>query len=1030
MVRKLSRRGMILILILPLLSLMAILGIAFVALAHCDMQVAMSYVDSVRARSLAISGVEFATAQLSAQARRRAYDSPVWGAATWDQALADNQWVYRTGTGAGTGVAAGEPLINPVTGVPTPYPSFKGGVTAYGHTYSLTVPGTYRFEGDYCVIKVIDCQSKLNLNSPHVPGGNPNFAATLQILLDEVRARPGSKVPAGLTGTAIVNLRNTLPGDVFAAVSDISALAGSPEALMELADFVGVSGWLDLDAVEPIPNAPFPPGDQNTPLNPRTRRTDPTYRGRYPVNMNVASRPVLVAALTGIGGFRLRPSSSGQTVLGEPSVVFQKEAIAAITLPQAQTLAVAIILEREAVGPFSNWSQFETFLNGKLGNPTQEKLVFVNANPNLRCAKFNPDLGAAVRYGGAYTTALSNPDFVIDKLDLNPGTTEFCFSSMGYFDVESVGRVMSGTVTQIMGESKVLATIRVYDVLRHTTQRDFSLGQMAPQASPSVNTYPEPLWDNPAATSAQIAQGGSRVDGCLELSTEWEASPPPGATWYINNRRGMNLVMPPVAFRSPNDVAATGPLPGQPWKQEAYGGAALPAGAPYGADNTYATNTASLWAGSDLANDGILSWSRTAAASPAYGEHLVYDPTLVLGTLPDGDDDDDDDSGTIEFWVKPASTHGSNEVYLAIVSPTTAAPEHREGLVWRLERYGTTLYSIRFYYHKVPSMTDVRAADRCPYPDDDTHDGDPIGNCIGYTYYQQSMDISAWRAGEWHKISHVFPHPSGAVNQHGLVTHNTLVDGVAMGSDINWPRDKAHANPSVTQVTQTITTPDFDPGFSGSGVTYTATVNQSSNNSNLMNLVSLTAAPRMFVGGYLYTSANETLRQINAALTTNSNRFSNTTIDEIRYYRNNTAPGTSPNRFSAGGGTFDGKFSGMPAGTRLGTLSYTAYYPRAWNGNASHVPASGAGASSVILEYATSTNAPWIPDGGSTAGEGGPLYPLVADAPKRSMVGGEDVYYRLKFTPGGTPTVLSPIVDDVTLTVIRPKILSWAVGMN
>ncbi len=1019
---------MVLIIVLPLLSLLAILGSAFVALAHLELQTAASYVDRVRARAMAVSGVEYAIARLKAQAMRQAHDSPVW-----DAPGGLNQWVFRNT--ANSAVGAGTPLVDPATGVTHNNPSYLAGTTGYGHTYSGRVGGSYVADGDYFVLKIIDCASKLNINSPHqTNGAQPNFAAMMDTLIQEIKndypaaAAGPAAFPATLTGANILTLRTNLGGR-FAAIGELASppVSLNENAMTLFADFVTATGWVDDDVVEPNPAAPFPPGDNNVNLTSRTRTTTAAYPGRFPVNLNTAPRPVLVAVMSGVAGNRLRPRSympSGQFVLSEPSIFMDKEAIPAITTVQARSVADAIIAQREAT-PFKSWTEFENFMVGRIGNAAQEKLLVVNADPNTRTAKFNPNLGAATRHNTpAYnrTTVQSNSytadvDFMIDKFDLNPGTTEFCFSSMGYYDIESIGRVMgqdrSGTI-QVFAHARILASVRVYDIWRHTTQQEFSSNQVTPIANPTVYTYPEALWDTVAASgSGNIGTGGSFLDGSLQLSPEWESSA--GATWYINNRRAMNLINPavPGGYLVPNTVA-TGPAVPTPHKYESYGDAATGPKSGTGASPTAAD---SLWKGADLANDGILCWSRGNGATingqgGAQGEHLIYDPYQVLGTLPS---DPTTVTGTLEFWIKPASTHGSNEVYLAMVTATTS--DNRQGLAWRLERYGTRLYSIRSYWFFVPGgKSDVYWNDRAPYPDDwqtDNHTGMAVSDCIGYTYYQQSIDISSWRAGEWHKIQHVWPHTTAAVGAHGIVSHMTTVDNVPMGTDIPWVRDKDHPNIEARTDSGTIV---GDPGWE-SMTTITYSLTRSTNNSNIMHLQSLDNWDRLYLGGYLYTKGSKRLYQIDADLQNTSNRFTNATIDEVRYFRNNTAPGTSWNRYSAAGGTFEGKMPGMPGGGVLGTVSYSVRYPTRWNG-------ANQAEGTVTLSYSTDVAPAWVPGSGTKYGEGSAIY-AASPANRKTGAGPLEFRYQLTFTPAGTPTVLSPVVDDVTVTLVRPQVITW-----
>jgi hypothetical protein len=187
-----------------------------------------------------------------------------------------------------------------------------------------------------------------------------------------------------------------------------------------------------------------------------------------------------------------------------------------------------------------------------------------------------------------------------------------------------------------------------------------------------------------------------------------------------------------------------------------------------------------------------------------------------------------------------------------------------------------------------------------------------------------------------------------------------------------------------------------------------------------MNLQSLDNVDRLYVGGYLYTKGAQTLYQVGADLAATSNRFANATIDEIRYYRNEIAPATSPNRYSAAGGTFEGRI-GLPAGGTPGTVSYTVSYPSTWRDQPLQTEPS------VILSHATDAVPGWVAGPGTKYGEGGTA---VADPTMTPT----EFRYQLQFTPGlATPSgaaVVTPVVDDVTLTVLRTQVVYWCESME
>ncbi|MDP6957536.1 MAG: hypothetical protein QF645_01855 [Planctomycetota bacterium] len=101
-----------------------------------------------------------------------------------------------------------------------------------------------------------------------------------------------------------------------------------------------------------------------------------------------------------------------------------------------------------------------------------------NFNPNLHLNEINPD---------------ANLYQFVDKTDLITNSTEFVFLPCGYFEVESVGYVVrpDGSNTdvlladdnQIVARKKVSTVVRLYEVLRHTSQKDFVSGELSKRGS-------------------------------------------------------------------------------------------------------------------------------------------------------------------------------------------------------------------------------------------------------------------------------------------------------------------------------------------------------------------------------------------------------------------------------------------------------------------------------------------------------------------------------------------------------------------
>lgn len=160
-------------------------------------------------------------------------------------------------------------------------------------------------------------------------------------------------------------------------------------------------------------------------------------------------------------------------------------------------------------------------------------MLKANFNPNLHLNELNPDENLYLR---------------VDKTDLIVNSTEFCFLPTGYFEIESLGRIVRPTDNapdislasdnRLMATSSLTATVKLYDLLRHTSQKHFWPGSISPRSGPfessnnrSLQIGPEP--DNGSAPSE------NEFDGTIALPTI-------GGDFH-----------PPNQFKLPNTLAKT-----------------------------------------------------------------------------------------------------------------------------------------------------------------------------------------------------------------------------------------------------------------------------------------------------------------------------------------------------------------------------------------------------------------------------------------------------------------------------------------
>lgn len=609
------------------LGILSVIGLTFVGLSRGERIVSANYADHVGAQLLAASGVHWATVQLKEKAfgKTALFSSPGTPVSqAWDRP--DETWVYRHNepdfeADPPRDVGHGIPIENALL------PSF--------HQPSLSPPAsrampttTYRPDGDYLVLKILDTSSQLNVNMDH-----PKLADMLVALGETIAFSQGTVNPIPNLSFAqeLLAYRDSLVGKRFASKRQLQGFSKlTRKAYEALEDFVSVQGWLDEDVIAPNPSGSF--------RDPLALEQKP----RVAVNINTAPFPVLVAALSGLSGRAQRFVGTGSSVFGTEVAEVQTGQVPPISTEGARKIAREIIRKRNSQGGFKSWSDFDKFVGELAGAPnaseyfgfgnTQEKaaVLLANANPNTRLNRFVP---VAPLYKA------------VDKADLLYYTTEFSFSNDGFFEIQSLGRILASNGDRV-AEARVTAVVHFHDILRHSTQEEFrAAASFFSPNSQQVVAGPEPYWLN--------AQG-VHTDGHVQLSTEWTAS-----------SNGAGSATPGFFAPYRGSFDAEGSVGGS--------GVAVTA-----------KDTGGLLSGGELAPDGVLCWRE----SP---EQLEYSSSLS-NNIPS-------DAGAMEFWIKlptPPSV-GSDEVIVHATRLLQTDPQF-EGITWRLERFGQQLLSTRFYW--------------------------------------------------------------------------------------------------------------------------------------------------------------------------------------------------------------------------------------------------------------------------------------------------------------------------------------------
>ena len=185
-------------------------------------------------------------------------------------------------------------------------------------------------------------------------------------------------------------------------------------------------------------------------------------------------------------------------------------------------------------GPFRTWDDFyfrvvKPWDNKRTNNGLNThkasiaRMIMAHFNPNTDLLKFNPNIEWINRWGrnftemepvmiysndpvapgstplfmqdaniksskkfpasqGAFVTRnyRYKADELIDKSDLNRSTTEFSFDSNGIYEIRASGQVV--VAGQVASERQCTGLVKVYDVWRETTQRQFVQGHFSKAA--------------------------------------------------------------------------------------------------------------------------------------------------------------------------------------------------------------------------------------------------------------------------------------------------------------------------------------------------------------------------------------------------------------------------------------------------------------------------------------------------------------------------------------------------------------------
>ncbi len=1049
-----NSRGSMLIVAMGILALMSIMAVTFARLMKLEGDASANYIDMIRAKLLAESGQSHVVVCLSDTASGNHYDS------------IDDPWVYKDKNGD---LAAGTPIEE------ADNPSYEG---KFG--------GPYAPDGSIYKTKVIDCASQINLNGRQ--GTLPEMLENLAAAIAEKKAvdNPLTNLEYGgsAKAEAICEFRDSLANQKFSSKMQLLELFQESERKKDtldadkvglekfniFKDYVTANSWINERAAggnyNNVPEATSVPG-QCLP------------EPRAPVNINTATEEVLIACLQGIGGrgryvgttLAVRePIGAGDTNLptGQVEETSINEAIEfvyidPITKRQAEAIAKAII-DRRSGREFESHTDFEYFIDTDdnvssnlpvyTGNITDNRnethfrdwykqaardMLKANFNPNARINHYNPNVSIRliVDKNGLCRCDPPNQTLLKKRAD----TTEFCFSSMGYFEITSLGRVLD-TKGGVVAEAKVRSVVKLFETIVHTSQSDFELAEE--KDKDEITSFP----DNVRAFDTK----GDRNIGYIQLRPLDDPMDPSSEGGYAASGGGNEKLL---AVRFDQEKYVTGDE-----LSIAYGETNPVTALQYKPDsNASSYKFENRPEKSDIFPDGFYISAfrsrvqklryRAAAATP--GTFGSYESTnKKKDEKPSqGEVNVPMYAGGIEFWIKPEFDSDakvfSGYLFVSTIRQRDAGSgaDKRDppGYVGGTQMFffkntdgSLRLVRVHFeaFYHGAdelyPTDTgdggdfDPDSPDSYPeYPEDRPYRPDK-DNPIGRPLPHQDLDLPAdyrlppiraraeifanqgnwggWKAGEWHHVFITWDDASANTNEMAKSTCclRLLIDGKPVGD----------LYPSTGSPPKPVVINQVDP------------------------------EDAMYVGR-IYRKQRYTSDGL-FKLGKTVEAFANATIDGfITYKTNNLTIGDTPGRFDDNGEYENSITIPFPPGidrVKFRAIEYTAYAPTKYC-NRPESPGPAASGPRVVDLVCSSggggTAEKILRDGGTPGVEvvaldaaGREIKPGVNDEILRDPVtGSAKVTYRVKLShlyPGSyTAALVSPVLDSVQISYYLPK---------
>jgi len=365
------------------------------------------------------------------------------------------------------------------------------------------------------------------LRIPALPAGSSGIGRGWNGQLVRILNILGNQAEIGVA-TLGDRVLQTRPAGGYRSIVELQTLLGTAK---DLSPWLTVSSWTDAKVIHPNGYAAEAQSSSMNGLKRNRSRLALEEGGRPPVNLNAASRPVLLALIQDLQG-------TCWQAIGSPGIS------CSINAPTASTIVDRMILRRTS-SPFRTWGEFSAFADslvtgGVIAIDTHaEDLLKSNFDPNSSLNKNLPDQ-LLYRW--------------IDKSDLTVWSTEGSLGPTGSCQLSSLGRLLDGS-GRLSAERTLSVIAETFRLLRQTTQQDFMAGRspgsclsLSPGTSfgyrttGSTASWRSAAWGPGKGLAAMTypcapMAPASRLDGCIGLATvqDPESSPAQGPLLFLHH---------------------------------------------------------------------------------------------------------------------------------------------------------------------------------------------------------------------------------------------------------------------------------------------------------------------------------------------------------------------------------------------------------------------------------------------------------------------------------------------------------------